>query len=301
MPIVRYTDEQRSRPYWVPQRIPDQQFPKIYFSVTGERSRRKTPTFFDRMDEDVSLSSPPFYRAQKTPVMRNPFTFLNEVMDDDVPPQYLASSSPSRQFRYMGPDTVSSPRNYPDEFRTAKFSFLDLLRNLNPSFYDNTPSNNIVKKSSPPYYPQSYNSVEHYNDLPQQFPHTLPRVTYSSPFDSFQERDNSPVQDYYTNRPQSLSFYSSNNEPSSLFREDTMPRMYSRQPQRNFDDYTEDLPYMSSDSFSSSRFRFPFYQRPQYPTSSPVYMRPHYPRDSFYGMSPYHPRPMYPRYAPDYY
>ena len=293
VPSTRYTQDQPTRPYWVPQRTQNQQFPKIFFSVTDEFPRGNIPVFYD---QDVSFSRPMSYHSLKKPVMRNPFTFLNEVLDDDLPPQYLASPSTSR---VMGPDTLSSPRIYHDAFKNPKFSFRDLLHQQNPSFYDDTYANNMSEQNSPPYYPQSLNSMRQYNDLPQQLSYTSPPAPYSAPFDSFQEHDYSPVQNYYSNRRPRSPFYSSSNGPSRLFREDTMPAMYSRQPRREFEDYTNDLPFMSRDFFSSPRPRFPFYPRPQYSTNSPAYKRPPYLHNNFYDVPPYHP--IFPRYAPDYY
>ncbi|KAK8403265.1 hypothetical protein O3P69_000413 [Scylla paramamosain] len=293
-PVIKYAENQPTKPFWVPHGTSDQLFPKTYFSISDKLLRRKTPAFFDHMDEDMSFSRPLPRRSLKTPIMRNPFTLLNEVLDDDLPPQYLPSPSMSRRLEFMGPDTFSSPRNYPDAFKTPRFSFRELLQQLNPSFYDDTymaKYNNY----SPLYSSRSYNSMQQYDDLPHRFSYTSPPVPYSAPFKSFQEHDYSGVHNYYANGPRVFSSHASNNAPLSLFREDTMSEMYPHQPVRQYDDYTDEFPFIPADSFSSPRPRFPFYQRPQYSAKSP------YSYNNFYGNGPYHPTPIYPRYAPDFY
>ncbi|XP_045112115.1 cell surface glycoprotein 1-like isoform X2 [Portunus trituberculatus] len=299
-PVNKYVGNQPTTPFWIPHGSSNQLFPKIYFSINDELLRRKTPTIFDHMNGDMSFPRPMPRRSLKTPIMRNPFTFLNEALDDDLPPQYLPSPSMSRRLEFMGPDTFSSPRNYPDTFKTPKFSFHDLLQQMNPSFYDNT-YNARQNDFSPSYSSQSYDSLQQYDDLPHHFSYTSPPVPYSTPFESFQERDYSGVHNYYANEPRAFSFHTSTNVPLSLFREDTMSKTYPHQPLKQYDDYTDDLPFMPTNSFSSPRPRFSFYQRPQYSASTPTYRRSPYSYNNFYGNGPYHPSPIYPRYAPDFF
>lgn len=282
-PFIKYVKNQPMKPFKVPQGTSDQLFPKVFFSISDELPRRKTPAFFDHMDEDISFSHRLPHHSLKTPTMRNPFTFLNEVLDDDLPPQYFPS-----------------PRNYPDTFKTPKFSFRDLLQQLNPSFYDDT---YMTKRNNypPSYSSQSYNSMQQYDGFPHQFSYTSPPMSYSAPFESFQENDYSGVPHYYANRPRAFSFHTSDNAPLSLFREDTMPKMYPHQPVRQYDEYTDDHPFMPTHSFNTPRPQFPFYQRPLYSANTPVYRTSPYSHNNFYGNGPYHPTPIYSRYAPDFY
>ncbi|XP_050712711.1 cell surface glycoprotein 1-like [Eriocheir sinensis] len=298
-PMVWYPEDHHQPPYWPTFRSSDRPITKVYYSVVDEVPRKKFPGFFGSMN-DLKFSSPLSNRPHQRAVTGDPFSFMNEIPDDEMPPQFLASLSTSGQQRFRGLDSLFPARNYPTMFTTPRLSFRDLIQGLNPDYYNTMHVNNI-QRQSPQYYPQPINPFIQYNGHPQEYSHTSPPLPYSSPFDSFQDDDYMVEENYYPNRLERLSSYNPNNMPSGIFREDTMPEMYPRGPQRYYEDYTTDLPFMSSYSYGRSRSLFNDYERPQYEGNSPSYNRPHYPQNSHYSTGPYHPTPIYSRYAPKYY
>lgn len=295
-PMAWYPEERRQPLYWQPRRRSDRLVPRVYYSVIDESPWRMFSGFFENTN-DLTPSPLP-NRPRETYVTADPFSFMNEL-PDEMPPKFLPSISRSGQHRFRGLDSPFSARNYPDMFTTPRLSFRDLIRGMTPDYQNTMHVNNIQRQRSM-NYPQAFNPSMQYNVLPQQYSRTSQPLSYSSLFDLFEDDNNMGQDNYYPNRLERLSSYKSNNLPSGIFREDTMS-MFSRGPQRYYEDYDSDLPFMSSSSYSSPRSLFPNYDRPRYEDNSPSFNRPRYSQNSYYHTGPYHPTPIYSRYAPEYY
>lgn len=298
-PMVWYPEDHQQPPYWPTLGSSDQPVTKVYYSILDEVPRKKLPGFFESMN-NFKLSSPLSNLPRQRSVTDDPFSFVNEIPDDDMPPPFLVSPSTSGQQKLKGLDSLFSTRNYPNRFTTPRLSFKDLIQGLNPDYYNTMHVNNI-QRQSPQYYPQPMNPFLRYNGRPQEYSRPSSPLPYSSPFNAFQDDDFMVEEDYYPNRLGRLSSYNSNYMPSGIFREDTMAEMYPRGPQRYNEDYTADLPFLSSYSYSRSRPLFNDYERPQYEANPPFYNRPQQPQNTYYSTGPYHPTPIYSRYAPMYY